>query len=122
MTRAKNITPRHKKRKKILKAAEGYMNSRSRTYRKARQAVERGLAFAYRDRKTRKRDFRKLWIMRINAAVRQYGLSYSKFVYGLKEAGIELDRKILSELAVNDPDTFEKIVQEVNKVLEKTTK
>jgi large subunit ribosomal protein L20 len=99
-----------KKRRKILKLAKGYFGARSRLYRTATEAVERAMKFAYRDRKARKRDFRKLWIARINAAARLNGISYSSFMNGMKKAEMGLDRKTLADLAVNDPAAFSKIV------------
>ncbi len=91
--------------------AKGYRSVRSRAYRKAREAVEHGLCYAYRDRRTRKRDFRRLWIARINAAVRSEGLTYSKFMHGLKKANIDLDRKILSDLAIHNQESFRALTQ-----------
>lgn len=106
MPRASNNVQRTRRRKKILKQARGYRGGRHRLYIPARETLERGLQFAYRDRRARKRQFRKLWITRINAAAREHGLSYSRFMYGLKAAEIEIDRKLLAELAVNDPEGF----------------
>ncbi|HKY60898.1 MAG TPA: 50S ribosomal protein L20 [Gemmatimonadota bacterium] len=106
MPRASNNVQRTRRRKKILKQARGYRGGRHRLYIPARETLERGLQFAYRDRRDRKRQFRKLWITRINAAAREHGLSYSRFIYGLKAAEIEVDRKLLAELAVNDPEGF----------------
>lgn len=106
MPRASNNVQRTRRRKKILKQARGYRGGRHRLYIPARETLERGLQFAYRDRRDRKRQFRKLWITRINAAAREHGLSYSRFIYGLKAAEIEIDRKLLAELAVNDPQGF----------------
>ena len=100
----------HRRHKKYLDAAKGFRGGRSRLYRTAREAVERALVYSYRDRKVRKREFRKLWILRINAGVRQYGLSYSKFIHGLKTAGIGLDRKIMADLAVRAKDDFAQLV------------
>lgn len=100
---------RHR-RKKVLKLAKGFRGGRSKLFRTAADAVDKALMYAYRDRRTRKRDFRRLWIARINAATRMNGLSYNKFIHGLKTAGIELDRKVLAELAVSDPSGFSKIV------------
>lgn len=113
MPRVKRSIHARKKRRKILKLAKGYFGARSRLYRVATEAVDRALKFAYRDRKARKRDFRKLWIARINAAARMQGLSYSKFISGIKKAGVELDRKMLADLAVNDPQGFSKMVDMV---------
>lgn len=106
MPRIKRGNTRTKRRKKILKQARGYRGGRSKLYMPARETVERGLAYAYRDRRDRKRQFRKLWITRINAAAREHGMSYSRFMYGLKAANIEIDRKLLADLAINDRDGF----------------
>jgi len=100
-----------RRRKKILKLAKGYRGGRSKLFRTAADAVDKALMYAYRDRKARKRDFRRLWVIRINAAARMNNLSYSKFIHGLKLAGIELDRKILAELAVSDPSGFSQIAK-----------
>ena len=100
-----------RRRKKVLKLAKGYRGGRSKLYRTAADAVDKALMYAYRDRRTRKRDFRRLWIARINAAARMNGLSYSKFIHGLKQAGIELDRKVLAELAISDPSGFAQIAK-----------
>jgi len=99
-----------KRRKKVLKLAKGYRGGRSKLFRTAADAVDKALMYAYRDRRVRKRDFRKLWIARINAAARMNNLSYSKFIHGLKLAGVELDRKVLAELAISDPMGFTQIV------------
>lgn len=101
------------RRKKILKLAKGFFGAKKKNYRTAKEAVERALIYSYRDRRNKKRDFRKLWNVRINAAARNYGLSYSRFIYGLKKANIKLNRKILSNLAVSEPDTFGKIIETV---------
>jgi large subunit ribosomal protein L20 len=101
----------NRRRKKILKLAKGYRGGRSKLFRTASNAVDKALMYAYRDRKARKRDFRKLWIARINAATRMNNLSYSKFIHGLKLANIEIDRKVLAELAVSDPSGFAKIAE-----------
>ncbi len=111
MPRAINGTVSRKRRKKILRMAKGYRSVRSRAYRKAREAVEHGLCYAYRDRRTRKRDFRRLWIARINAAVRSEGLTYSKFMHGLKKANIDVDRKILSDLAIHNQESIRALTQ-----------
>lgn len=111
MPRVKNSVATRKRRKKILKMAKGYFGSRSKLFRVANQQVMKSLLYAYRDRKVRKRDFRRLWIARINAATRNNGLSYSKFMNGLKKAGIEINRKMLAELAVSDPHAFKKMVE-----------
>ncbi|NOR21900.1 MAG: 50S ribosomal protein L20 [Candidatus Aminicenantes bacterium] len=113
MPKVRRGTKKSRRRSKILKLAKGYWGARSRNYRTAKEAVERALLYAYRDRRTRKRDFRRLWIIRIKAAAENNGLSYSRFIHGLKELNIELDRKILAELAVNSPQTFFEIVQKV---------
>ena len=101
----------NRRRKKILKLAKGYRGGRSKLFRTAFNAVDKALMYAYRDRKARKRDFRRLWIARINAAARMNNLSYSKFIHGLKLAKIEIDRKVLAELAVSDPFGFTKIAE-----------
>ncbi|MFT4579489.1 MAG: large subunit ribosomal protein L20 [Nitrospinales bacterium] len=111
MPRAVNGTISRKRRKKILKMAKGYRSVRSTAFRKAREAVEHGLCYAYRDRKNRKREFRRLWIARINAAVRLEGMNYSQFMYGLKKADIQVDRKMLSDLAINNQETFKSLTQ-----------
>ena len=106
MPRVKRGVTSRRRRKGILKQAKGYYGGRSRLFRTAREAVEKGLKYAYRDRKQRKRDFRALWIARINAAAREHGISYSRLVHGLSLAGVEVDRKVLAELAVSDPAAF----------------
>lgn len=111
MPRVKGGPKTRQRRKKVLKLAKGYRGGRSRLYRTAVDAVHRALAYAYRDRKNRKRDFRRLWIARINAAARLQGISYSRLMDALKKAHIELDRKILADLAVNDPGAFSKIAE-----------
>jgi large subunit ribosomal protein L20 len=105
---------RHR-RQKVLKLAKGFRGGRSKLFRTAAGAVDRALRYAYRDRKARKRDFRALWIARINAAVRMNQLSYSKFIHGLKQANVELDRKVLAELAVSDPSGFSRLTQLASK-------
>ncbi len=105
------------RRKKILKLAKGFFGARRKNYRSAREAVEKSLTYSYRDRKNRKRDFRTLWSVRINAAVREYGLNYSRFINGLKKLEIRLNRKILSNLAASEPEAFGKIVEKVKTVL-----
>ena len=110
MVRTKYAAARKRKKKRILKAAKGYYGAKSRLYRTAKEAVTRSLVYAYRDRKRRKRDFRRLWIARINAACRSQEISYNRFINGLKKAKIAIDRKILSDLAINDPDTFTQLV------------
>ncbi|MEQ5802207.1 50S ribosomal protein L20 [Halomonas sp. H10-9-1] len=111
MTRVKRGVVARRRHKKILKQAKGYYGARSRVFRVAKQAVIKAGQYAYRDRRQRKRQFRALWIQRINAGARQYGLSYSRFVGGLKKAGIEIDRKVLADLAVNEKAAFAAIVE-----------
>lgn len=111
MARVKRAVNAQKKRRSTLEKASGYRGQRSRLYRKAKEQVTHSLVYAYRDRKARKGDFRKLWIQRINAAVRAEGMTYNRFIQGLKAAGVEVDRRVLAELAVNDPAAFAKIVQ-----------
>src|SRR4028118_634003 len=110
MTRVKRGNVARKHRKKILKIAKGFRGSHSKLYRTANQQVMKALRNAYRDRRNRKRDFRRLWIARINAAVRQNGMTYATFIHGLQVAGIELDRKVLADIAVRDPETFSRFV------------
>jgi len=112
MPRVKRGPRRARRRKKILKQAKGYFLTKSKLHRQARLAVLRGLEFAYRHRRTRKRDFRRLWITRITAAANQHDLSYSRFIGGLKKAGIALDRKLLADLAVRDPAAFAALAQQ----------
>ena len=111
MARVKRAVNAKKKHKSILKQAKGYFGAKSKLFRPANQAVMRSLTYAYIGRKQRKREFRKLWIARINAAARLNGLSYSKFISGLKKANIEINRKMLSELAIHDADAFAKLVE-----------
>ncbi len=111
MPRAKGGSKSRQRRKKIMKLAKGYVGGRGRLYRSARETVERGLVFAYRDRRVKKRTFRGLWITRIGAAAKINGLSYSQLIKGLKQAGVELDRKVLSEIAVADMAGFGQIAQ-----------
>lgn len=122
MPRVKGGNVARKRRKKILKLAKGYYGSKHTLYRTANEQVMKSLAYSYRDRKQRKRDFRKLWIARINAAARQHGLSYSRLTYGLKCADIDINRKMLSELAIHDEKAFENIVYEAKKALEANKK
>jgi large subunit ribosomal protein L20 len=110
MARVKRAVNAHKKRRVVLEQASGYRGQRSRLYRKAKEQVTHSLVYAYRDRKARKGDFRKLWIQRINAATRAEGLTYNRFIQGLNLAGVEVDRKILADLAVNEPATFSALV------------
>lgn len=99
------------RRKKILKLAKGFFGAKRKNYRTAKEAVEKSLTYSYRDRKNRKRDFRKLWTIRINAAVREYGINYSTFINGLNKANIKLNRKMLANLAAAEPETFQQIVE-----------
>lgn len=117
MARVKRGVTSHARHKKILKLAKGYRGRRKNCIKTARQAVERAMQYAYRDRRQRKRDFRKLWIQRINAAARQNGLTYGRFVHGLKLAGIEMDRKVLADLAVRDEVAFGELVKEARAAL-----
>ncbi|MEA2077238.1 MAG: 50S ribosomal protein L20 [Candidatus Marinimicrobia bacterium] len=115
MPRANSSVPRHRRHRKIVKLAKGQFGARSKLYKTAKEAVERGWLYAYRDRRQKKRDFRKLWITRINAAVRQHGLSYSRFIHLLGEKGVEINRKQLSEMAIHQPEAFAKLVETVKK-------
>ncbi len=118
MPRARSAPARKARHKKILKAARGFVGGRSRTYKQARDTLEKSMCYAYRDRRTRKRDFRRLWITRISAGTRMNGMAYNRFIQGLKKAGIELDRKILADLAITDPAAFTSIVQHARTALE----
>jgi large subunit ribosomal protein L20 len=111
MARVKRSVNAKKKRREVLEAAKGYRGIKKNTYRKAKEQVMRSMTYQYRDRRTRKRDFRRLWIIRINAAARQNGLSYNQLMHGLKLAEIELDRKVLADLAVTDPKAFSVIAE-----------
>jgi len=111
MPRARKGAARHRKKKRILQQAKGYRGARSKLYRVAKQAVVRAGVYAYRDRRARKRDFRSLWITRLTAACRQRGIRYSQFIHGLIKADVELNRKMLSEIAIADPAAFDKIVE-----------
>lgn len=111
MPRVRRGNKKRQRRKRILKLAKGYRGARSKLYRTAMEAVDRALNYAYRDRRTKKRDFRRLWIIRINAAARLDGISYSKLIYGLKKVNVDIDRKILADLAVSDPKGFSRIVR-----------
>ena len=117
MSRVKRSVHARKKRRKILEEAKGYRGSKHASYRRAKEQVQRSLRYAYRDRRVRKRDFRKLWIVRINAGARENGLSYNQFIHGLKLAEIELDRKVLAELAVNDPAFFTSLADKARAAL-----
>ena len=113
MARVKGAMRTRARHKKILKLAKGYRGAKSKLYKTANQAVMKSLVYAYRDRKAKKREFRQLWIARINAATRANGMSYSKFMIGLKQKGIEINRKMLSEIAISDPEAFKKLVDQV---------
>ena len=113
MPRANSSVPRHRRHRKVVKQAKGYYGARSRNFKAAKEAVWKAGQYAYRDRRQRKRFFRRLWITRINAAVRHHGLSYSAFIAGLKEKDIELDRKVLADMAMNNPDSFAELVSSV---------
>ena len=121
MARVKNAVNAHKKRRVILERAEGYRGQRSRLYRKAKEQVIHSLVYSYRDRRARKGDFRRLWIQRINAAARQNGITYNRFIQGLGLAGIEVDRRMLAELAVNEPQAFASLVEAAKKALPSDT-
>ena len=118
MTRVKGGTISRARHKKALKQAKGYFGSKHKLYKTAKEQVRHSLMYAYRDRRQRKRDFRKLWITRINAACRQNEISYSKFINGLSKAGIEINRKMLSEIAIDDPKTFAGLVEQAKKALD----
>jgi large subunit ribosomal protein L20 len=113
MARVKRGVTTHARHKKVLKQSKGFVGRSSTTYRAALERLEKSLQYAYRDRRNRKRDFRGLWIQRINAAVREHGLTYSRFIDGLKKAGIEMDRKVLAALAYDDPASFAEVVKKV---------
>src|SRR3989442_8002835 len=117
MARVKRGVTAHAKHKKVLKAAKGYYGRRKNTIRVAKQAVERAQQYAYRDRKRKKRTFRALWIQRINAAVRPFGLTYSRFIDGLVKAGVLVDRKVLSDLAIREPAAFQAVVDKAKAAL-----
>ena len=117
MTRVKRGTVARARRKKVLKAAKGYQGQRSRSFRVAKQAVIKAGQYAYRDRRQRKRQFRALWIVRINAAAREHGLSYSRFIAGLKKADIEMDRKVLADLALHEKDAFGALANKAREAL-----
>jgi len=118
MPRAKRGNKRLERRKKILKLAKGYRGTKSKLYRSAKESVERGLNFAYTGRKLKKRDFRSLWIVRIGAAARLNGINYSQLMHGLKLAGVELDRKVLADLAVSQPEAFSGLAAQAKNALE----
>jgi large subunit ribosomal protein L20 len=118
MSRVKRSVSARKKRRKVLEQAKGYRATKNSSYKRAKEQVQRSGQYAYRDRRVRKREFRKLWIIRINAAVRQQGMRYSEFMHGLKQANIELDRKMMAEMAVSDPQAFGQLVEQVKETLQ----
>ena len=118
MARVKRGVTAHAKHKKVLKAAKGFYGRRKNTIRTAKAAVDKSLQYAYRDRKARKRNFRALWVQRINAAVREHGLTYGRFIDGLNKAGIEIDRKVLSDMAIHEPQAFAALVAKSKTALE----
>ena len=115
MPRSVNHVASRAKRKKVMKSAKGYFGRRKNVWTVAKNAIEKGMQYAYRDRKVKKREFRALWIQRINAAVREYDMSYSQFIGKLKEANIEINRKVLADLAMNQPEAFEALVKQIKK-------
>ena len=117
MPRVKRAVSAHKKRRTVLNRAKGYYGAKSRSYRAAKEQVQHSLQYQYRDRRNKKREVRRLWITRINAAARINGLSYSVFMNGLKKAGVELDRKVLSDMAINDPEAFASLVEVAKRAL-----
>jgi len=119
MSRVKGSVPAHARHKKVLNRARGYQGRGKNSFRVAIERVEKGLQYAYRDRRNRKRSFRSLWIQRINAGAREHGMTYSQFMNGLDKAGIEIDRKILSDLAVREPDAFKALVEQAQAALAK---
>ena len=121
MPRVKRGTKRHNRRKKLLTLAKGYYLSKSKLYKFAKESVEKALVYAYRDRKVRKRDFRRLWIVRIGAAARINGLNYNQFMFGLKQAGVDMDRKVLADLALQDPAAFTRLADTAKGAIQKTT-
>jgi len=117
MSRVKRSVHSQKKRRKVMKAVKGYRGSHGNLLRSAKEAIARALRYAYRDRRNKKRDFRSLWIVRVNAAARENGLSYSQLMFGLKKAGVEVDRKILADLAVNDASGFNSLAEKAKAAL-----
>ena len=115
MPRSNSSVPRHRRHRKIVNLAKGYRGTRNSNFKTAKDAVEKGMLYAYRDRRQKKRTFRKLWIMRINAAVREHGLNYSTFISLIKENNVQLNRKSLAYMAVNDPDGFSSVVKSITK-------
>ncbi|MDP2699063.1 50S ribosomal protein L20 [Thalassospira sp.] len=118
MARVKGGVTSHARHRKVINAAKGYRGRRKNTFRTAVQAVEKGMQYAYRDRRVKKRQFRSLWIQRINAGARENGLSYSQFMNGLKKAGVELDRKVLADIAVREPEAFKALVTQAQAALD----
>jgi large subunit ribosomal protein L20 len=117
VSRVKRSVHARKKRRATLDRAKGYRGQASKSYKRAKEALLKADSYAYRDRRNRKRDFRRLWIVRINAAARQEGMSYSQFMHGLREAGIELDRKVLADIAVRDPETFRRFAEKAREAV-----
>lgn len=117
MTRVKTSVASREKKKKIMKMTKGYRGARSRSYKRAKEQVMKSLSYAYRDRRNRKRDFRRLWIIRINTFVRSQGISYSQFIGALKKADIQLNRKVLANLAIESPETFSELIRVVKEQL-----
>ena len=117
MSRVKRSVHGRKKRRATLERTKGYRGQASKSYKRAKEALLKADSYAYRDRRNRKRDFRRLWIVRINAAARQEGMSYSQFMHGLKEAGIEVDRKVLADIAVRDPETFRRFAEKAREAV-----
>ncbi|HQD18924.1 MAG TPA: 50S ribosomal protein L20 [Bacillota bacterium] len=111
MPRVKSSVTKRQRHREVLKETQGFTGTRNRLFRRANEARLKALAYAYRDRRTRKRDFRKLWIARINAATREHGMSYSHFIGGLRDAGVEINRKVLADMAIADPQAFEQLVE-----------
>ena len=114
MVRVRSVLSAHRRKKRVLKKAKGQFGHRSRRYQQAKRSVMKGLAYHFRDRKAKKREYRALWIIRINAACKQAGTTYSRFINGLNNAKVDLDRKVIAELAVNSPDAFQKLVELAN--------
>jgi len=119
MARVKKGLTKHARHREVVKEARGYYGRRKNTFRAAKQAVERSWEYSYRDRRTKKRNFRSLWIQRINAAAREHGLTYARFMHGLRLAGIDLDRKVLADLAVREGEAFKSLVDQAEEALEK---
>jgi large subunit ribosomal protein L20 len=119
--RVKRGTKRHNRRKKLLTLAKGYYLNKSKLYKFAKESVEKALVYAYRDRKARKRDFRRLWIVRIGAAARLNGLNYNQFIFGLKQSGVDMDRKVLADIAVQDPAGFSQLAEKAKGAIQKAS-